>query len=89
MAPREGNDIVEHGVLDPRLNVHGTRNLKVSDLSICPDKVGCNTCSTALLIGEKTAMLIGEELGYSGSALDMTIPAFLLGTYEQTGLAWL
>ena len=40
MAPREGNDIVKHGVLDPRLNVHGTKNLKCADLSICPDNVG-------------------------------------------------
>jgi hypothetical protein len=45
MAPREGNDVVKHGVLDERLNVHGVKNLKVSDLSICPDNVGCNTFS--------------------------------------------
>lgn len=44
MAPREGNSIVKHGVLDERLNVHGVKNLKVADLSICPDNVGCNTC---------------------------------------------
>lgn len=43
MAPREGNSIVKHGVLDERLNVHGVRGLKVADLSICPDNVGCNT----------------------------------------------
>ena len=43
MAPKEGNSIVKHGVLDERLNVHGVQGLKVADLSICPDNVGCNT----------------------------------------------
>ena len=93
MAPREGNSIVKHGVLDERLNVHGVKNLKVSDLSICPDNVGCNTFSvshssrlhnpqvltgdqTALLIGEKCAVLSAEDLGYSGAALDMKIPTY-------------
>lgn len=63
MAPKEGNSIVKHGVLDERLNVHGVKGLKVADLSICPDNVGCNTYSTALLIGEKCAMLTAEDLG--------------------------
>lgn len=45
MAPKEGNSIVKHGVLDERLNVHGVQGLKVADLSICPDNVGCNTYS--------------------------------------------
>lgn len=49
MAPREGNEVVKHGVLDERLNVHGVKNLKVSDLSICPDNVGCNTFSVSLM----------------------------------------
>jgi alcohol oxidase len=76
MAPREGNDVVKHGVLDERLNVHGVQGLKVADLSICPDNVGCNTYSTALLIGEKCAVLTAEDLGYSGSALDMKVPNY-------------
>jgi alcohol oxidase len=92
MAPREGNDVVKHGVLDERLNVHGVKNLKVSDLSICPDNVGCNTFSvslmtlsqdtvlivtqTALLIGEKCAVLSAEDLGYSGDALEMRVPTY-------------
>lgn len=76
MAPKEGNSIVKHGVLDERLNVHGVKGLKVADLSICPDNVGCNTYSTALLIGEKCAMLVGEDLGYSGAALDMKVPNY-------------
>jgi alcohol oxidase len=76
MAPKEGNSIVKHGVLDERLNVHGVQGLKVADLSICPDNVGCNTYSTALLIGEKAAMLVAEDLGYSGEALDMKVPTY-------------
>lgn len=43
MAPKEGNSIVKHGVLDERLNVHGVQGLKVADLSICPDNVGCKS----------------------------------------------
>lgn len=58
MKPRE-----QEGVLDPRLNVYGTTNLKVSDLSLCPDNLGTNTYSSALLCGEKGAEIIAEELG--------------------------
>lgn len=67
---------MKHGVLDERLNVHGVTGLKVADLSICPDNVGCNTYSTALLIGEKAAMLVAEDLGYSGESLDMKVPTY-------------
>ncbi|KAJ5936036.1 Alternative oxidase mitochondrial precursor [Penicillium verhagenii] len=77
MAPREGSAIAPHGgVVDERLNVHGVKGLKVCDLSICPDNVGCNTFSTALLIGEKCAMLVAEDLGYSGDALKMDVPTY-------------
>lgn len=58
MKPRE-----QEGVLDERLNVYGTSNLKVGDLSLCPDNLGTNTYSSALLCGEKCADLISEELG--------------------------
>lgn len=48
MAPREGSSIAKHGgVVDERLNVHGVEGLKVCDLSICPDNVGCNTFSVS------------------------------------------
>ncbi|KAI9372825.1 GMC oxidoreductase-domain-containing protein [Aspergillus egyptiacus] len=77
MAPREGSSIAPHGgVVDERLNVHGVKGLKVCDLSICPDNVGCNTFSTALLIGEKCAVLTAEDLGYSGDALKMEVPDY-------------
>ncbi|KAI9060146.1 GMC oxidoreductase [Trametes sanguinea] len=51
------------GVVDSRLNVYGVDNLKVADMSICPGNVAANTYSTAVVIGEKAAILIAEELG--------------------------
>ncbi|KAI0768758.1 alcohol oxidase-like protein [Trametes elegans] len=60
-APRE-----DGGVVDPRLNVYGVQGLKVADMSICPMNIGGNTYSTALTIGEKAAMIIGEEFGIEG-----------------------
>ncbi|KAG1799376.1 GMC oxidoreductase-domain-containing protein [Suillus plorans] len=53
----------DQGVVDARLNVYGVTNLKVADLSIVPKNVGTNTYSTALVIGEKAAMIIAEDLG--------------------------
>jgi len=61
MKPRE-----ECGVVDSRLNVYGVTGLKVADMSICPTNVGNNTYSTALLIGEKAAVLIAQDLGVDG-----------------------
>ncbi|KAG9316078.1 GMC oxidoreductase-domain-containing protein [Chiua virens] len=58
MKPRD-----QGGVVDARLNVYGVEGLKVADLSICPTNVGNNTYSTALLIGEKAAAIIAEDLG--------------------------
>lgn len=62
MAPRE-----EGGVVDPALNVYGTRALKVADLSIPPENVAANTNNTALMIGEKAADIIIHELGLGRS----------------------
>ncbi|CCM03415.1 uncharacterized protein FIBRA_05546 [Fibroporia radiculosa] len=53
------------GVVDSRLNVYGVQGLKVADLSIVPSNVGANTYSTALVVAEKAATLIAEELGIS------------------------
>ncbi|KAF8686301.1 GMC oxidoreductase [Rhizoctonia solani] len=58
MKPRE-----QGGCVDARLNVYGTQNLKVADLSIIPGNVGANTNSTALVTGEKAAVIIAEDLG--------------------------
>ncbi|KAL1726098.1 alcohol oxidase-like protein [Schizophyllum commune] len=61
MKPRS-----EGGVVDARLNVYGVQGLKIVDISIAPFNVGANTCSTALVVGEKAAMIIAEELGVKG-----------------------
>ncbi|UZP39031.1 hypothetical protein NXS19_006847 [Fusarium pseudograminearum] len=58
MAPREQN-----GVVDERLNVWGTKGLKLADLSIAPENVGANTNNTAIVIGEKAADIIIKDLG--------------------------
>lgn len=74
MRPRE-----EGGVLDKDLNVYGVSGLKVAgkenlnsatwavltktDLSIPPENVGANTYNTALVIGEKAALIVAKELG--------------------------
>ncbi|KAK6330350.1 hypothetical protein TWF696_003446 [Orbilia brochopaga] len=51
------------GVVDNKLNVYGVEGLKIADLSIMPKMVGGNVYSTALLVGEKAACIIAEELG--------------------------
>lgn len=58
MAPRE-----ENGVVDGRLNVWGTKGLKLADLSIPPMNVSANTNNTAMVVGEKAADFIIKELG--------------------------
>ncbi|KAI1132601.1 alcohol oxidase-like protein [Nemania abortiva] len=58
MAPRE-----QLGVVDESLSVHGVKGLKIADLSIVPENVCANTMNTALMIGEKAADIIIQELG--------------------------
>ena len=58
MRPKE-----KGGVVDKELNVYGTQGLKLADLSIVPENVGANTNNTALVVGEKAAVIIGRELG--------------------------
>jgi alcohol oxidase len=61
MKPRELG-----GIVDARLNVYGVRGLKVADLSIAPSNVSATTYGTALVIGEKAAVIIADELGIKG-----------------------
>ncbi|KAG2090360.1 GMC oxidoreductase-domain-containing protein [Suillus discolor] len=64
----------DQGVVDARLNVYGVSNLKVADMSISPLNVGTNTYSTALLIGERAAMIIAKDLGIN--CVDLTRAQF-------------
>ena len=79
MKPREDGGVVDSrlNVYDLKnLKVAGTRrppqlyppglNSNLADMSIAPGNVGANTYSTAVAIGEKAAVIIGEELGIKG-----------------------
>jgi choline dehydrogenase len=56
MLPR-----AEGGVVDPRLRVYGTKNLRVVDASIMPLQVRGNIASAVYAIAEKAADLIKED----------------------------
>jgi len=75
--------IVTYVVVDEHLHVQDVKNLRLAVLFICSDNVGCNTYSTAPLIGENGAIVVREDLGYSGMALDM----LLLDRYAPSEIA--
>ena len=52
----------ENSVVDNRLRVHGVRNLRVVDASVMPKLVGANTNAACVMIGEKAAFMILEEM---------------------------
>lgn len=51
------------GVVDSRLRVYGSENLRVVDCSIIPLELSCNIQSVAYAIGEKAADIILSEAG--------------------------
>jgi len=53
MLPRDKN-----GVVDSKLKVYGTTNLRVVDLSIIPLHIAAHTQATAYMIGEKASDII-------------------------------
>ena len=57
MGPQGKNSVV-----DSRLRVHGIGKLRVVDGSIMPKLVGANTNAACLMIGEKGAFMILEDL---------------------------
>ncbi|CAG9820547.1 unnamed protein product [Phaedon cochleariae] len=48
-------------VVDPRLRVYGTTNLRVADASVFPAPIAAHNAGPAYMIGEKAADMIKEE----------------------------
>jgi len=52
---------IDQGVVDPKLKVHGIKNLRVADASIIPVIPDCRIQNSVYMIGEKAADLIKAD----------------------------
>jgi choline dehydrogenase len=55
-----------HAVLDSRLRVMGVAGLRVADASVMPSLIGGNTSAPAMMIGERAAEFILQDLKAAG-----------------------
>ncbi|WP_206366474.1 GMC family oxidoreductase [Sphingomonas gei] len=58
---RMGSD--DEAVVDPRLRVRGVDGLYIADASVMPRLIGGNTNAPSIMIGERCAAFIAEDLG--------------------------
>ncbi len=54
-------------VVDAELKVHGVPGLRIADASVMPEIVSGNTCSPTLMIAERAATLVLEDLRRAGA----------------------
>jgi len=59
---RMGPDPTRGDVVDARLRVHGLAGIRVADCSIMPRLISGNTNAAAIMIGERAATLIREDV---------------------------
>ena len=52
-------------VVDQYCRVHGIEGLRVADASVMPDVIRANTNATTIMIGERVADWMAEELAQS------------------------
>ena len=63
---RMGNDPL--AVVDERLRVHGLTGLRIADASVMPTIISGNTSVPCMMIGEKCASMILQDLEAQASA---------------------
>ena len=74
MAPKEGNSIVKHGVLDERLNVHGVKNLKVAALANLVINLSVSFIPGVDLMAHLGGGVAGAVLTFSGALTRGLLP---------------
>jgi choline dehydrogenase len=68
-------------VVDARLKVHGLLGLRVADASIMPDIIGGNTSAPSMMIGERAAKFVIEDMKGATANVDKKLRSVAGGAY--------